>query len=408
MKEPNIIYLHIGTPKTGTSAIQTFLADNMPLLEERGVYYRTLPYRFERNVRSERNAHFMFEKVHNEAGEIDFEESEKRKQIGYQMISEGLQKNCQVILTDETFWNGMRGKKWKKMEELMQFAKEQNAVVKIIVYLRCQEQFIYSWWKQNVKTGKTSVEWQEFIKDIPKNLALNYAQHLKVFASYVGRENMIVRRYGKEYFEGESIHLDFLNILGIYSLDGFYIRENEVNKSIDDNCAEIKRILNKISQNEESEGMMMSSYFERIAVSTTQLKDGNEKYSPYTQEELAQLRLRFRKSNEAVRKLYFPEERELFSMPAVKQEKWRKDNSGMNESVVLFFEQMFWSLKKENEDIRLQNEDLRSQVDELRRMIQQDAEKRKKVEKQIPLLKEDIKVLKRLLHPIIWLRNLFR
>lgn len=401
MGDQNIIYLHIGTPKTGTSAIQAFLGDNIELLEEKGYYYRTLPYSYERNVRKERNAHFIFEKVHDESGEIDYEESERRKQIGYQMIAEGLKKTHRVILTDETFWNGMRGKRWKKMEELMHFAAGQNAIVKIIVYLRCQEDFMYSWWKQNVKTGKTTMEWQEFIYHTPKTPVLNYAQHLKVFASYVGRENMIVRRYGKEYFEEKNIFSDFLGAIGINSLDGFELRENRVNQSIDDNCAELKRILNKMLDDEEEDSANISSYFERIAVSTTQLKEGEHRYSPYTKEELEDLRKRFEKSNEAIRKVYFPDEIRLFSTPSMQHEKWTKTGAQMDEEMILFFGQALWKQKKENEDLILQ-------INELKTSLRYNEAQWKKEEKRVVLSKGEIKALKILLFPIKWLWNLFR
>lgn len=35
----NTLILHIGTPKTGTTAIQKFLYDNQTLLKEKGFFY---------------------------------------------------------------------------------------------------------------------------------------------------------------------------------------------------------------------------------------------------------------------------------------------------------------------------------------------------------------------------------
>lgn len=393
-----IIYLHVGTPKTGTSAIQKFLADNAPKLKTYGYDYSTLPYEYERNVRKERNAHFMFEKVHFENGDIDFEESEKRKQIGFQLIEKGLKEGNNVILTDESFWNGMRGKNWKKFDELVQFAKEHNAQVKVIVYLRCQEQFIYSWWRQNVKTGKTTVDWETFLSDIPKRLVLNYAMQLKHFAQYIGRENMIVRRYGTEYFVGGNIFSDFLSSIGIFDMGDFFIRQDRVNKSIGDNFAEIKRVLCLLSEEDRECTSETSFYFEKIAVQCTEMSRNAVKYSMYSQQELEQIWQRFEKSNEAVRKLYFPKEQELFIKHPVKHPKWTKDNPQMIEDMILYFGQVSIIQKQENDY-------LKNQLVELNSKIEQNEKKLKTVKQNHPQFsKGEEKALKILLFPVkkVW------
>lgn len=52
-----VVYLHIGTPKTGSSAIQFFCGNNRKLLKEKGVAYPKMPFAFE-GIGQYRNAHF--------------------------------------------------------------------------------------------------------------------------------------------------------------------------------------------------------------------------------------------------------------------------------------------------------------------------------------------------------------
>ena len=419
--DKKIIYLHVGTPKTGTSAIQMFLADNALKLKSYGYEYPTLPYKYERNVRKERNAHFLFEKVHFENGDINFEESERRKQIGFQLIEKGLEENDKVILTDESFWNGMRGKNWRKFEELVQFAKEHNAQVKVIVYLRCQEQFIYSWWRQNVKTGKTTVDWDTFLSDIPKQLVLNYAMQLKHFAQYIGRKNMIVRRYGTEYFVGGNIFTDFLSSIGIVDMEDFVLRENRVNKSIGDNFAEIKRVICMLSEEDRECASEISPFFEKIAVQCTELSNNVVEYSMYSQQELEQIWQRFQKSNEAVRKLYFPKEQELFIKYPVKNTKWTKQNSQMQEDIIRYFgmivlqqkqeieqtqKKFYDSLQKQeiiiqklDEKIQQQNERIQQQNER----IQQQGAELQQLQQFLKQNKGELKTVILILKPVKWI-----
>ena len=46
------VYIHVGTPKTGTSAIQVFFTKNRKLLKEKGVCYPNLGFDFPDQLQS--------------------------------------------------------------------------------------------------------------------------------------------------------------------------------------------------------------------------------------------------------------------------------------------------------------------------------------------------------------------
>ena len=57
-----ILYVHVGTTKTGTTAIQSFMIDNQEVLNQKGYYYPLFPYRC-KDVSERRNARFMLEEA---------------------------------------------------------------------------------------------------------------------------------------------------------------------------------------------------------------------------------------------------------------------------------------------------------------------------------------------------------
>ncbi|TGY97567.1 hypothetical protein E5329_04120 [Petralouisia muris] len=158
------LYLHIGTPKTGTSAIQIFCKDNQETLKKK-----------------------IFE-------------------------------------------------------------------VKVIVYLRRQDEFMYSWWNQMVKEGmkKSSLlSWEEMLEKRPV-VQLDYYEKLQKIAAIVGKENITVRRFSRNSFVGRMIEADFPDSVGLEFSEEYQVRQQLTNSSLTKNCNEIKRILNHFSGGMES------------------------------------------------------------------------------------------------------------------------------------------------------------
>ena len=52
------LYLHIGTPKTGTTALQNFLPANEEVLEQHGICYPDFGFRYA-GLGVHRNGHFL-------------------------------------------------------------------------------------------------------------------------------------------------------------------------------------------------------------------------------------------------------------------------------------------------------------------------------------------------------------
>ena len=122
------VYLHIGTPKTGTSFLQNFFQDNRAVLEKQGYVYPDFKMTFQ-GVGKARNGHFLAykkedaESVYNTAMDL--------------LVQEFCQKFDKIILSEEALWNyGVN------IEKFVNDMKAQNHVVRIVVYLRRQDLYL--------------------------------------------------------------------------------------------------------------------------------------------------------------------------------------------------------------------------------------------------------------------------
>ena len=80
------LYIHVGTPKTGTTAIQSFLLDNQEVLAKKGYCYSLMPFAYPGKASRRRNAHFALEKVRNEQGELDEAATLELVNSGYEVV----------------------------------------------------------------------------------------------------------------------------------------------------------------------------------------------------------------------------------------------------------------------------------------------------------------------------------
>lgn len=409
------VYLHIGTSKTGTSALQSFLLDNQEILREKGYCYETMPFSYLDRASKRRNAHFLLEKAGSEEEESVLK---VHKSTGYALLGEWLEQKEHVILTDENLWNGMRGNAWEIFEEFLSFLQMHGAQIKIIVYLRRQDEYMLSWWKQTVRSGKVFMEWKDFQSVASSKMLLNYNKQLKKYAAYVGKENIIVRRYEKERFKGNggTIFSDFLEAIGLEYTDEYEIKTEKVNESLSDNYAEIKRVAGKVLQQEEFCELEDTRIFEKAAMVCSSLSDHavQKKYSMLSVEDQERIWTKYFKANDAVRRLYFPEDEVLFQNVPVEKEKWVKNNEEMIEDIITYFSELTLRQQMEHQRMEKQYEELKKEFEEQKRKFEAQSQKLAVIEeKQKASLNEykqykgELKALKILLAPVKYIWRLF-
>ncbi|MDO4632946.1 MAG: hypothetical protein Q4B01_03715 [Eubacteriales bacterium] len=243
------VYLHIGMPKTGTTAIQNFMALNRDLLAEKGVSYPDMGFHYPGRGYN-RNAFFLHGEGYNAEGaeRCDWREKPEYPE-GMKQLSELGRKFETIVISDEgNWWGGVRRKKfWPMLKQDMDAA---GLELKVIVYLRRQEDFAQSHYEQRVKEGFTHSFEEYLVWKDRAEYPFDYEATLAKIAESVGSENIIVRVYEKGQFQGEehTIFSDFLEIFGLKMADGFELENTVRNVSLEGDALELRRALNRVPE----------------------------------------------------------------------------------------------------------------------------------------------------------------
>lgn len=244
------LFLHIGTPKTGTSTMQFFLRRNMKALKRVGFSYPEMEYRFE-GVDPKRNAHFLLQKYFiGDTKQRDTAREEALFDEGMDKVVALFQEYENVVLSDESLWHAFFEKPglYARIKKIINDAGHE---LHVIVYLRRQDSYIQSAWTQKLKTSYTkSFEWYVKHGKVDRN-HFDYFESLEKIAEVVGQEHMTVRAFEPSRFKPygpenkPSLAADFLDILGLELDDSYKEVETKRNTSIAGRYLAAKRILNE-------------------------------------------------------------------------------------------------------------------------------------------------------------------
>lgn len=238
-----ILYIHIGSPKTGSTAIQNFCALNENWLRKNGVCYP----KYKRFTLV--NNHLDFSQWIVKAGEsmhkknssaIKWKTQKKIKSYCLKLINEA--KNCDsILLSGEEIFYAHDISVLKGLRNL--FSK-----VKIIVYLRRQDQFVQSFYMQFFKKGKTQDKLQQH-EYLTNEFWLDYYARVEAWAGLFGKENIIIRPFEKKQFHKANLLADFLHHgIGLKLTDSCAIPEpDRSNVRVDMDTIETVRLLNNLS-----------------------------------------------------------------------------------------------------------------------------------------------------------------
>lgn len=347
MDQTKKLYLHIGMPKTGTSSLQVFLMQNEEALARYGAAYPIMPGRYPL-ISPGRNAHFLIGKLTDEQGREDPVQTKNMKKKSLELLEKTFEKADTVILSDEAIWNTYKPHKPECLRLIRTFCKERDIDLKLIVYLRRQDYYLESYWKQQIRKRGVTWTWKKMIKRTPKYIELNYYKHLEELAEEMGRENIIVQPYREEKFD---LCIEFLHLIGIEHTEQFQPLETKVNLSLNNNYAEIKRILNQILSEEPEQWGKEQKWLGKIAVDCSREEKKQFESSMFSPEDRRKYMESFREINHRIAREYMEcdtlfdeKEEKMRELP-----KWTRDNTLQYEDTVLFFGKALLDMKKELE-----------------------------------------------------------
>jgi len=235
------LILHIGTHKTGTSALQKFLHINRELLLEQWVFYASRA--------GSKNANFMGREL------VEGNQSVVQSFFAESLIkAEAAGANTMLVSAESlyamsAFNLSLKDKPCDKYWELEKQAIEslrasipQELEIQIVCYFRRPDQFLESIYNQIIKATRYSGSIDEFLNVMMP--ALDYIGHIQLWQQVFGKEHCSV--YGYEN-AGQNIVSEFLTkVLGIIEFEHYENKELRLNTRLSRDVLEFKRILNRI------------------------------------------------------------------------------------------------------------------------------------------------------------------
>ena len=283
-----VLYMHVGTPKTGTSALQQFFLQNMEILKKYNIYY---PRGIGGNVTE---ITLSNDSLEEKAAQID------------RMFGE----NENMLISCEAIWVIYHNNK--------QFFKalcDLGITVKVIVYLRKQEEYLESMIRQKTKEGfwftkqkdwaNLNIENEQDVKFVKRVMnEMHYLNGLNSMADVIGKENVIVKVYEKEQMKDNNIFSDFLQILGIEMTAEFTKPKQAINPSLDDSMLEIKRMMNEVAKGKlgekELQKMSLASLLEVASFKDNKVSNSLQ----FSRQQIDLIRNQYADENEEIAKTF--------------------------------------------------------------------------------------------------------
>ncbi len=242
------IFLHIGSHKTGTTAIQRYASGHRKELRKAGLWY---PSYAEAGLNASHYAHHhAASAVAGDKGPLTLEEAERffahvcrnRRRGENVLISaepiyrqaivpEGKKKN---LLRGEAFWSAHR----HYLERLRAMFDTDD--LKMLVVFRRQDSFAPSMYQEHVKTSKYGGDFRRFIRE--RHHVFDYLRHARELSDIFPA---VMARPFDRLLEGNSLVESFFSILGVQVPAGTVGVEK--NESLPHELVEFKRLINKSS-----------------------------------------------------------------------------------------------------------------------------------------------------------------
>lgn len=246
------LYLHIGLGKTGTTALQEFFWTNRRHLAQIGFNYPDYCV-----IAGAHHALSPHKPKFLQA--IPFKPVEEWAPI----IAQSDQTN--ILLSSELI-------AWTATDLIRDYCAELKKYfnLKIIIYVRRQDELIMAAYNQQVKAGLQKQEIHEILeKQINR---FDFKDRIQLWADCVGAGNVTIRPFERKQFYQGDIRLDFLyHVFGITDFSGFELgQDTNSNPRLSSAALEYKRLLNLLFDDPE-----MSNRYNKLLLKYSAETDKN-------------------------------------------------------------------------------------------------------------------------------------
>ena len=209
-RAPKGLLIHIGAPKTGSTALQNFLLTNEAPLAAKGICFLA-------SGRTNISHNNLFNPLRGPDAAAIWSDIADEAASHPESLS---------IMSSENFFSPtIAASVAQHMPESL------RKTTRFIAYVRRQDAYLEALYKQKTKNGREHSLPLEFVK---KHVEIgNYQTVLDAFADTVGDENVILRRFERSAMKGGDVVADFLGCLGLDAADSSFVQPvHEANQSL--------------------------------------------------------------------------------------------------------------------------------------------------------------------------------
>jgi len=296
------LILHIGTAKTGTTSLQEFLAANRMILQREGILYplsagngksHALLSLIPQDDLASRHALTL--RVAQTIRNLELFREELKDALTEELNGRSDRRPDKVIMSSE--YCSTRLLTDEAVQGLRDFLSPIFSDIKIVVYIRRQDEYLLSRYSTGVKAGGTTP------LEIPSSPdAVAFFDHwelLSRWARFFGRAQIVCRKYERDSLKSGDIIDDFLGLAEIDKSLPFK-RPERMNESLDAGSVEFLRIFNQYHRPSASDP---GSRRGRIVEMLSEISTGSR--VTLDQEKLDGFMRTFRESNKKIALEYF-------------------------------------------------------------------------------------------------------
>lgn len=347
--------LHIGTPKTGTSIIQSHLAQNREVLRDQGFLYPITISSDPALYRTFESHHLLmyslagwepfnrfcpdtfFEMAEETAAEYKLHtlllSAENTYWLPRQIVARDLPE-------EQIFWDEKR----KYVEAIHHHLKRYDT--EIVLYLRRQDRWLESWFNQQVKNGNALMSsMDEFIEH--HRWLVDYQTLLGIWSDIFGKEKVKVRVYEKQQLP-DGLFADYCDLVGLSDPDSMPLRKPaKYNAQLNRDALEFMNICNGLDIDAQQRWWLRMKVRKITKQFESQIVFKNQ--SLLSPDQRADLVDSFEEMNSAIAKDYLgrPDGRLFFDPAPDRNESWQPYPGMSNTKILEIVMQLLLELQSE-------------------------------------------------------------
>jgi len=205
------VYLHIGSHKTGTTSIQVFLSENRKAFMEAGLAYLTYGPKAPA-------ANMLINKIASQ-------DPNMVKKVWRVLAKQRENAEHCLISAENLFATSPNMLKTALHAELVRPGED----VKIICYLRRQDEYLESLFLQRLRNGRTRQSLEKFIQSRISLGRGRYTKTLDLWKTAFPEAEILVRVYQRNKLIGQDAIEDFLHLIGMEKLKALQATPQEAN-----------------------------------------------------------------------------------------------------------------------------------------------------------------------------------